>query len=221
MQAIEGFYLPVVDGSSLPEEPAIRFLRGEHQHVPFITGGNSFEGSVKPYSGISDEAYREMLGPAVQGARELYHSDPDNIWLARMWGDHRYLLSAKVTASSMAKLPPPVWLYYIDFLPESARGTPGTTHGSDFQALLEGHLAPDLATREVSLRLQQFWLNFARYGDPNGPLEGDADLTWQAYTPENDNWLLINDQVGMRSGVIADKLKLLEDFYMRGVRDVL
>ena len=53
VNALDGFQLPIVDGVSLPDEPAVVFMQGEQADVPYLTGGNSYEGSVQRGSGIT------------------------------------------------------------------------------------------------------------------------------------------------------------------------
>ena len=48
-----GFILPIVDGRSLQEEPAILFARAQQHKVSYLTGGNSYEGSVMPGAAIA------------------------------------------------------------------------------------------------------------------------------------------------------------------------
>ena len=52
VNAYEGFQLPIVDGVTLLEEPGLMFLSGQQAPVPFLTGGNSHEGTVMPGSGV-------------------------------------------------------------------------------------------------------------------------------------------------------------------------
>lgn len=60
--ALDGFQLPIVDGVTLTEEPGLVALGGDAHRVPVITGGNSFEGSVMPFSGVSVDQYRAWWG---------------------------------------------------------------------------------------------------------------------------------------------------------------
>ena len=105
-KAVEGFYLPVVDGVTLREEPGILFLAGRQHDVPVMTGGNSFEGIIMPISGISVEAYERIWGVDYPAARALYRDDFDKspeIGVKRMFGDNRYLLAARTLALGMAR----------------------------------------------------------------------------------------------------------------------
>jgi para-nitrobenzyl esterase len=216
VEALRGFQVPIVDGRSVQEEPGIRFVRGRQHPVPLITGGNSYEGSVMVWSGISNEDYRRALGSDVEEARKLYADDKRDIWLQRMWGDNRYLVSARVLGDSMRHTTAPAWLYYIDFLSEANKGLePGTTHGTDGYLIFTGHLAPDEATRSVSNRLQQYWFNFASGGNPNGA----GLVNWPRYKRSTDKWLVISDSDRAEAGVIQKKLDFIESRYRNRINN--
>jgi para-nitrobenzyl esterase len=201
--ALEGFQLPIVDGSSLPEEPGIIFLRGEQRAVPLMTGGNSYEGSVMPAARVTQSDVRRYLGEDLREARSRYAEDPEELWLQRLFGDYRYLLSAQVLATAMPRVRQPAWLYYVDFLPAGQEGRPGSYHGTDASLLLRGHLSEDPEVRALTEVLRGYWTNFARHGDPNGEVAG----SWPAHTPKADNWMLFSgSDSSPRQQVIAGRL---------------
>ena len=213
-----GFQLPIVDGISLREEPGLLFMRGEQNPVPYISGGNSLEGSVQVASGISDEHFSMMIGDHLDVARTLYPDDPEDIWLTRMFGDNRYLLSARMLTEAMAKVSMPSWRYYNDYLSPDQVGQPGTQHGFDARYLFGGHLYPDRATKALAKNLRRYWVNFSRTGNPNDP----SSPVWRAVDNESDNWLLLdNEGIKSRQRVIGDKLGLLERLYRLRVSPAL
>ena len=143
VDAVEGFHLPIVDGTTLPEEPAVLFARGEQADVPLMTGGNSFEGSVMPASGFTEAAYRALLGEDFAGLKTAYADDfakSESLGMQRMFGDNRYLLASRRLAAAMQHKSSKSYLYYID-LAASQRQTewPGTPHGYDAYLLFWGH----------------------------------------------------------------------------------
>jgi len=221
VNSFKGFTLPIVDGDTVAEEPGIGFIRGWQLDIPYISGGNSFEGSVMPASGISNDDYIAMLGADIEQARQLYRDDSDSIWLQRLFGDNRYLLSARVLADSMHKRSAKAWLYYTDFVAAaedgSAQRSPGTTHGSDGYFLFQGHEHSDNSVRKLSRELQQYWLAFALHGDPN--VKGLSP--WPSYARDSDNWLVFSQHSEARSGILADKLDFLESRYRRRVAPAL
>ena len=215
--AVEGFHLPVVDGAALPEEPALLFAQGRQHDVPLITGGNSNEGSVMPASGISASdfaAYHQAKQAAVE---RLYAADyrlGREQGVARLFGDQRYLLAARVAGAGMAHVSSPAWLYYLDFVPAERRGEwLGTPHGYDAAILFAGAQSEDPAERALASRMQGFWVRFARTGDPNG----EGEPAWPRYDRQTDRWMVFSTEDREESGVIAAKLDLLESHYRQRV----
>jgi para-nitrobenzyl esterase len=214
VNALTGFQLPIVDGESVLEEPGILFMRGAQHNVPYMSGGNSFEGSVMPMSGISSQDYVRAIGPDIERARQLYARDEGELWLQRMFGDNRYLLSARVLAENMSRVSSKAWLYYTDYVADKENvGSPGTTHGSDGYFVFAGHLDKNPSTRALSKRMQTYWVNFSRTGNPNG----EGLLHWPAYTRSTDQWLVFSRTDSVQSAVIAEKLDFLESVYLRRV----
>ncbi|MFT4654095.1 MAG: para-nitrobenzyl esterase [Patiriisocius sp.] len=220
VEAVEGFILPIVDGRSLIEEPGIRYLQGQQNAVDLITGGNSFEGSVMPYSGMSEQDYKDIVGLDYEAIKALYTLPTDDLNTQQMWGDNRYLLSAKVTAGAMDKVSKSSWLYYIDFVPEEFKGTAhGTTHGSDAQMIWGGHLSKNAEIKSVSLSLQNYWMNFAKYGNPTPKLLNSIEpaIEWTRYSKNIEPWLLVTSQDKLVSKQLEKKLSALESVYLQRV----
>ncbi len=106
VDAVEGFHLPIVDGATLTEEPAVLFDRGGQADVPFLTGGNSFEGSVMPASGFTQAGFEAMLADAFPALQRAYASDfaaDHSLGVQRIFGDNRYLLAARRLSSAMMR----------------------------------------------------------------------------------------------------------------------
>jgi para-nitrobenzyl esterase len=210
IDSLVGFQVPIVDGASLMEEPGIVFLRGEQNDVPLLTGGNSYEGSVMPASGISIDEYSAALGDNFEPARELYRDDEADIWLKRMFGDNRYLLAARVLGANMNRVSSDAWLYYTDFVPEEQKGVAlGTRHGSDYYYIFMGQQSEIESVRELSNRMRRYWVNFAYTGNPNG----EGLVEWPSYEAGSDTWLIFSDEDKPVSGVLKNKLDLLEAMY--------
>lgn len=217
-KALQGFQVPIVDGKSVLEEPAILFLRGQQHAVPYITGGNSFEGSVMTFTGISQQAYRTALGSDLATARKAYATDSDELWLPRMFGDNRYLISARLTAGAMKNVNAPAWLYYVDFVPDALEGeNPGTAHGRDGFYLWAGMLMPDPQVQTFAKAMRRYWFNFARTGNPNG----GALPAWPSFDTQSDRWLVLKNPPRAESGVIKERLDLIERRYRQRVQNTL
>lgn len=207
--------MPIVDGTSLPDEPGILFQRGRQAPVPFITGGNSFEGSVMPAAGIDGAEFARMLGddlPALENAYATDFAVSREQGIARIFGDNRYLLSARVLASAMPAVRKDTWLYYIDLAPsQNPQNWPGTPHGYDSVLLFGSDPDATGEVRDLGIRMQQYWLAFARKGRP----EVAGLPTWPAYLQATDRWMVFSERDGERTGVIKEKLDLLTARYQR------
>ena len=215
VNAVRGFQLPIVDGSSLPEEPAFLFLRGQQAAVPFMTGGNSFEGSDMPQSGITPDALERMLGSDFAALQRLYAEDFEvgrDRGIARLFGDYRYLLSARLLATSMARVGQDAWLYYVDLAPGQRQpGWPGTPHGYDLSLLLDTDRNASAETRLLGERMRRYWIEFARHGRPD-----PAGLaSWQPCCADADRWMVLGDRDAMQESVIKEKLDLLANRHSR------
>jgi para-nitrobenzyl esterase len=229
-----GFFTPIVDGNLLPEEPGIVFARGEQHDVPFLTGGNSYEGTIWGAFDHSPESFLASFGQREARARELYADDlavSPQRGASRMFGDNRYVLSARFLATQMARVSSPAFLYYFTFVPETDRDRlPGAPHGSetplvfglgDDPAVLERY---GVEGRELSDAMTTYWVQFARSGDPSGAGSSSSDgpsdnaPEWPRYQRATDLWLELSSPPEVRSGLLKDKLDLLEAAYLERVR---
>lgn len=209
VNALDGFQMAIVDGTSLREEPAILFAEGRQAAVPFITGGNSYEGSVMPGTGISTDDFAKMLGDDFSALKAAYATDfavSNEQGVMRMFGDNRYLLPARLLANGMATMKRESWLYYIDLGPaQNPQKWPGSPHGYDSVMLFGTDKEANPSVRDLGVRMQQYWLAFARKGRP----EPEGLPKWPAYLPETDRWMVFSERDGERVGVLKDKLDLL------------
>ena len=217
-KAVEGFYLPVVDGVTLREEPGILFLAGEQHDVPVMTGGNSFEGIIMPISGISVETYERIWGADYPAARALYRDDfnkSPEIGVKRMFGDNRYLLAARTLALGMARKNSPAWLYFLDVpVAGPPNDSPGAPHGYDRVLLFTRADMPDAWQQALARRLLGYWLDFARSGNPN---DGNR-LHWPEYRAEDGRWLVFGIEDEVRRGIARKRLDFIEARYRQRIR---
>lgn len=212
--ALEGFQLPIVDGISLPDEPAVVFMSGRQAPVPYMTGGNSYEGSVLGGSGVDLEDVRNDLTYAKEAVLELYAEDvavaEDQAW-QRLFGDMRYVLSASVMSEAMTTVRQPTWLYFTDFVPQAFEGEwLGTPHAAETMFLFAGHKSEDPQVRALGARMRGYWTHFARVGRPT-PEASD----WPAATPSQPIWLILDEQDRLDRAPLGAKLTLLTGHYMR------
>ncbi|MEM7079362.1 MAG: carboxylesterase family protein [Pseudomonadota bacterium] len=213
LDALEGFQLPMVDGVTLKAEPAEIFRRGEQHRVPLLTGGVSFEGSVLGGSEAAalnfaahygdDDTLRELYSADFQGSRA-------RAW-TRIFGDNRYVLSAKIMAEAALAVEQPVWLYYMDFVPQQQVGLPGTPHGMDSYYLFRGAQSEDVFTSALAKRMQLYWTSFARSGTPND----QSLIEWPRYAAQDRHWLIMSERDEVSPDPLAAKLDYLAARYAK------
>ncbi len=212
--ALQGFQLPIVDGITLVEEPGIVALRGEANQVPTIAGGNSFEGSVMPASGVIPAQYQAWWGDDFPAAKAAYATDFAVSYergIQRIFGDNRYLLAAEALAEGMTKAGSPAWLYYIDFpATPPVEDSPGAPHGFDGALLFRSQDSDNEHLRSLGSRLMTHWLAFARTGKPNP----QATPNWRRWDTDGNQWLTFGPEGDAdRANPLGERMRVLRHRY--------
>ena len=218
-----GFWVPIT-GTVLPDEPGIVFARGEQHDVPYMTGGNSFEGTIFRAFQMAPGDYFASFGEREQQARSLYgadgeaDTDTERVAAATLFGDQRYVISARYLAGQMKNVSSPAYAYYFQYVPEAQRETfPGAPHGSEVAYAFGDthHPEPEryggAAGAALGDAMAGYWTRFARTGNPNG----DGAPEWPEYDAESDTWIVLDAPAPVATpGVIQDSLDLLEAMYL-------
>lgn len=159
-----------IDGQVLPRDPARLLV--EAPPVPVIIGSNTVE--FGPYPGsIEPAAYLQRwlgdrAGPALAfyRAEEARGPDPRMGHLElRMETDIVFRCPATNLAALLHARGWPVWRYQFDAPAPGEPATSLTTHGAEIGYILD---RKPLGPADRSLHLQDYWVNLARTGDPNG-----------------------------------------------------
>ncbi len=219
-EPIESFTLPIVDGNSLPEEPGISFLRGRQAKVPYISGGTSYEGSIMPFSGVSINHYWSLLNRHKPKLVDMYASElsVDEVFgVRKLFGEHRYLLSARVLAGAMRNVGSTSWLYYFDLnsdelaarLLGGQQGS-GSAHGSDYMIMFRSNEFESAQVRQTADRIWDYWIEFAHSGDPNS----FANEYWPNYDQFSRSWRVFGEDRGSRIDRLRENLGVLEAIYL-------
>ncbi len=220
-QQLIGFN-PVVDGRTIPDDVVRIFERGEQHDVPYIGGANSWEWDQIDRVPLVGKWF--MAGAMLDGlsAEDLAVFDDQwtRIGVSQRWfAEGLFLTSTRYLARQMSRRGAPTWLYHVTYVQESLRGAaPGAGHGIEvpfifgvLRARPELNLPkpPELSAADFAWgeRVQAYWINFAKRGDPNGP----GLPQWPTYDADTDLAMVFGETIGSQSGLYKDTLDYLEE----------
>jgi len=165
----------VSDGWVLTEPPAKTLARNGGAPLPLIVGSNARELDAFHDQAQLDNAIDKTFGRNAAAARAFYAPlKPDarrGSVLLQAATDLGFACPAGLVAAEHAKAGNPTWQYEFDY------ALPGeeVSHGYEIRFAL----ADPTFVRHGAPPLQNYWINFARSGDPNG-----AGLPqWETYAP--------------------------------------
>ena len=186
----------VVDGWVFPESPMKVFAEGKEHRVGLLLGSNSQElqRPFFPISGTLSKAIAEEYGALADRALALYglsgetepKPDPEFGPVMTQWAtDSQFRCGsvAELVWHTAAKNPG----YQFQFSRTApGREALGAPHGSEVPFVFgtlgsaRGAGEPNVTDRQISARMQEYWTNFAKTGNPNG-----ANMpAWPAFDPE-------------------------------------
>jgi para-nitrobenzyl esterase len=201
----EGLYFtPVFDGRVLPKDPVAAYSGGQQHDVPLIIGSNLNEGNyfIQDEKDLTMEKYQSFLKSKFADnwarafelfpAREAKDVAPA---LDRILTVAGYAQPARFVAQSMEQKKSKAYLYQFTRRPGTAMARRlGVYHSVDL-AYVFGNMNKSDGYDDTDLRLSQnimnYWVNFAKTGNPNG--QGLAD--WPAYNSKSDLNLEFSDTI--------------------------
>lgn len=196
-------FAPVIDGVLLPEAPATVLHEGRGHPVPLLIGTNKDEAALFKYMAsplipITDDRIQQMFRDMAADNPTVELPSADQVRTAYEHARHR-TLGLGIARDIGFRMPTvwiaeghstvaPVWLYRFDHAAPLLRliGL-GATHATELPYLW-GTFPPNAedptfrlggrhVAEEISHRMQQRWLAFARGGDP----DADAGPAWPGY----------------------------------------
>lgn len=203
--------LPVTDDYVLTAPMAEVFGRGQQNDVPLLAGANSEEGSnfpsLRTLAAFRAEA-RKTLGPFAEEFFTLYPANDDAQarraselsvrdtrinWPNLQWAKtHARTGRSKVFYYSFSHHPPaPPNEEYVENFGKDL----GAYHGAELAYVFGNFVPRDWAwtdaDRALANTVQQYWVNFATNGDPNGP----GLPAWSVFSPENPTVLHFDGKI--------------------------
>ncbi len=191
---IKGRAFPFIDGKVVVRSPGDPFKRGTEVKIPLIIGSNSNEGSLignnaalaKPVLGT---AYPELLAAYAKrpGATEASAA----LDLAE---DALSVLPSLSLADLHAAAGGTAYGFYFDQVPVDARtSAKGAEHGGEIEYLFGNKPVEhrwDANDAKVSKLMGDYWVRFARTGNPNGA----GAPEWPAVKNQPTGYLVIAAQ---------------------------
>jgi para-nitrobenzyl esterase len=184
-----GFW-PIVDGYFLPTDVPSIFAQGKQSHVPLLAGWNADEirmavlmAKEKPNAKTFAEQLRRQFGSHADAALKVYGASTDEEALRAagdLASDQFIVFGTWKWIEVQAAAGVPVYRYEFDRtvpIPEAMKGTGmkslGSPHAAEIEyvfTMLDSKKAdwqPD--DYKVAKTMNDYWANFIKTGDPNGP----------------------------------------------------
>jgi para-nitrobenzyl esterase len=223
-----------IDGWVVPRQMGEIFAAGDHNKMPVMTGWMSdegtalfaalpaleleaFEAEIESRYGEHAEAileeYADQISVSTKSALQAIQADQAFGWGARTWLREVERAGSPAYHYFFTRSPPVYLLYLPDRppieIPEGPRGY-GAYHSGDLAYAfanqeLVGSGWDDL-DREISRVMSQYWVNFARTGDPNG--EGVPE--WPRYEAASDRGIELGAEIRAVSQIRKAKLDLFD-----------
>ena len=230
----EGFH-HIRDGYVFPENVGVAFAKGRYNKVPMLFGYNSDEGTLffpndpQPTVWLPDttpgtaEDLTAQLSKAfpTEAANlvALYKLDTDFAeGGTQMMGDEIFGVNIRYVARQNEAQGEDSYLYYFSRIPPSKKQTLGAFHAAEIPFVF-GSYEPILGQSDEDKALaelmQNYWVNFARTGNPNG----DGLPGWPLH--KGENWMHLTANTGESSGAITHLRKAKIDALEEGLLEKL
>jgi para-nitrobenzyl esterase len=230
---------PVIDGWLIPNAPYDLLESGRQNRIPVMVGGLAEEnhglqsGSAEISEAELDEYLSRVFGDDAGRLKAMYQQEleispldarkyisTDNGFLlsSRMWGRlveergndaYVYFFNKK----------PPVFRLYVpanpDLNSDGGQRSLGAYHSGELAYVFDNldlvGLGWDEEDRELSETMADYWVNFARSGNPNG--EGLPH--WPAYDAQADLVQILDSEVRAAVHPRKERLDALEEIFLR------
>lgn len=189
-----------IDGYLLPQSKASIFEAGSNNDVQVIIGTNANESFSNQNADATVESFLERLTaygePYTTELREVLEDDIEadlQMAMDRFGSASFFLCGSRYIANNMARNGNDVFFYYF------TRVRPGgekllAYHGAEIPYALDtaaDWLPADETDVRLTAAMSQYWLNFAKTGNPNG----DDLAQWPQYDVNERHYQVLGDEI--------------------------
>ena len=176
-------FAPTIDGQFMEEDPYVAFLKGNHAHVPMISGntGDEFKAAI---FAADDKEFMEKAGRIIGDRLERFLSFDE----AKTKEGIRYAITDSMECAIKAAFPHnEADCYYYKFDPDiPGWDNPGTFHSVDLWFWFDNLAAcwrPCTGRHfDLARKMSTYMANFIKNGDPNGnDVDGTELPIWKPY----------------------------------------
>lgn len=211
-----------VDGWVFPEEVRLIFANGKQHDVPVMVGSNAKEMTTltSPASiPRTMSALRSRIEQQYGGAADAFHlvypatsdAEAGEAYLAGA-RDAAFTWQMRTWARMMENVSSPAYWYYFTRVPQIPnRDYLGAYHAAEIMYAFD-NIEPsgdrfDETDVRVAEYISNYWVNFAKTGNPNG-----AGLTqWEPYSPETEPYMELGDEPVPGNNLLQAQLDFIEE----------
>lgn len=230
-----GVSWPNVDGWVIADDQYKLYSTGQYNDVPVIVGYNSDEGLFFAREKTAGEfttnahqrfgPYADKLLDAYPPGKTVVSRSARNLIRDAAFGWHTWSWARLQSHTGKSK----VFYYYFDqhpkWDPNSPKADQGTAHGPEvsyvFQVLNDLRVPGESELRPVDFAISDmistYWVNFAKYGDPNG----SGLPKWPQFKEKNGKVMYFNEKVYPGSVPDVKGLEIMDSYFewRRGQKD--
>lgn len=205
---------PIEDGVIVTQTPQEALQSGNYAKVPLMIGANSADIGFPRWHTLADTW--AAFGPDAEKAEAVF--DPTKSGNVMMVGwtigaEMMMIEPARFVASTIAAAGGSSYEYRFSYVAQSIRKqVPGAFHATEIPFVFDtvkAKYGAALADSDEAIARQanEYWVNFAKTGNPNGP----GLPTWPAYSAASDTLMnFTNDGPVAQPDAWKDRLDLVE-----------
>lgn len=205
---------PILDGKIVVETAQSAYRAGRQARVPLMIGSNSAEVPGGFLAATNRQELFDSFGTGKDAAIAAY--DPDGkadfaTLLTKATTDRVWAEPARLTARAFANGSSPTYLYRFSYVADSLKDkqVAGAPHASEIEYVFDtvgnrygASLTP--GDKAVARRMNGYWANFARSGNPNG----NALPHWPRFSVAGNELIDFLNDGSTRGGPDAERARI-------------